>query len=172
MSETKIPVIVNLNLPLLSLGNTQSQYCYSGHFKHLADFCLPTELDIEVSSLRKLQECENGCEESSFWDQLRKSYIANDVNIGCSPQELSRDLRRLCSVCVALFLLSNLVWFACLSLIYIYTGSDAICYCIASVFSFSLFVQLVGLTSYKSNFLLRKYLRATDVTALPFQRLP
>ena len=127
------------------------------------------EINTTVSDLKQLDDFPHTVEENQFWIHLRKTYNGNDVNIGKSAVELSRGLCRLRYISMSLFLTFNLVWFTCLSCIYIFTGSDVICYCVASAFSFSLLIQLIGLTCYKCNYLLRKYLKATDITSVPLK---
>ncbi|KAH9515098.1 Chitin synthase, class 2 [Bulinus truncatus] len=110
-----------------------------------------TNYDIKVSSLKELASTPSGHIEQVFWNNLITTYIGNDVNKGKSSDVLSHDLHHLRGLTMSGLIVCNFLWFICLSVLYAFAGSDVICYSVAAIFSFSLVVQLVGLTCFKLN---------------------
>ena len=96
--------------------------------------------------------------EHRLWSRLKASLLGCDVNCGESPASLRRGLLQLRNRCVLLLFLLNSAWYVTLTSVYVFVSSDVVCYVIASLFSFSLLVQLVGMTSYKADQFLRRYI--------------
>ncbi|CAL1537716.1 unnamed protein product [Lymnaea stagnalis] len=117
------------------------------------------EFSVDTKSLQDLSATPGGEREDMFWKTLQSTVIGNDVNNGKSGDVLSDDLSRLHRVAMSWFIFANLLWFLVLGVLYTVAGSDVICYCVAAIFSFSLMVQLVGLTCYKFNILVERHLK-------------
>lgn len=110
-----------------------------------------------VSSLPRLTSYDKESE-NIFWKHLLARYIGKNANTGKSTDALSHELRCLRRASTMMFMAINLVWFPCLSVMYTYARSDIISYCVVAVFSFSLLVQLIGLSCYKCNSFFKRYL--------------
>ena len=95
--------------------------------------------------------------EMRFWESLKSSLLGTTVNCGVGSEWLQLSLTRLRNKCITLTMLLNTAWLAVLSSLYLFANTDLICYAVAGVFSFSLVVQLVGLTSYKIDNSLRRH---------------
>ncbi|KAK0068759.1 chitin synthase chs-2-like isoform X2 [Biomphalaria pfeifferi] len=117
-----------------------------------------TNYDIKVSSLQELSSTPGGDTEHTFWNNLINVYIGNDVNKGKPNHQLTDDLHSLRGRTMLGLTISNFLWFICLSLLYAFAGSDVICYCVAAIFSFSLVIQLIGLTCFKFDNLIESSL--------------
>ncbi|XP_059169286.1 uncharacterized protein LOC131951039 [Physella acuta] len=115
------------------------------------------DYSLDVDSLPNMEDTDS--KENKFWKNLQHNVIGNYVNNGKSGPQLADDLSRLRRQAMSGLVASNLVWFVSLSLIYLLAGSDVICYLVAAVFSFSLLVQLVGLTCYKFNSVIEAQLK-------------
>ncbi|XP_071110841.1 uncharacterized protein [Haliotis cracherodii] len=96
--------------------------------------------------------------ERRFWEKLRKSLLGTNVNCGKDEASLRHNLKTLRDKCVITMVIMNTVWYSFLTSVYLLANSDVICYVVAGVFSFSLVVQLVGLTSYKIDNSLRRHI--------------
>ncbi|XP_041347062.1 chitin synthase chs-2-like [Gigantopelta aegis] len=96
--------------------------------------------------------------ELQFWESLKSSLLGTTVNCGRETEWLHHSLTKLRNKCITLTLLLNTVWLGVLSCLYLFANTDIICYVVAGVFSFSLVVQLVGLTSYKIDNCLRRHI--------------
>lgn len=97
-------------------------------------------------------------EEQRFWNRLKETVLGCNVNCGESERVLRRGLFKLRNRCVLTLFVLNSVWYAILTSVYVFVNSDVVCYTIASLFSFSLVVQLVGMTSYKLDEFLKRYI--------------
>ena len=96
-------------------------------------------------------------EEHRFWTNLKQTLLGGDVNCGESVRNLRRGLFELRNRCVLVLFVLNSAWYAILTSVYVFVSSDVVCYGIASLFSFSLIVQLIGMTSYKMEEFLKRY---------------
>ncbi|XP_050408224.2 uncharacterized protein LOC126823428 [Patella vulgata] len=120
------------------------------------------ESDVTIIRPKNLQTmAETGStelkEESLFWEKLQNTVLGTDVNQGKDKETLQRRLFVLRNRCVFAMVLLNTFWFSILTTIYVLIDTDVICYILAGIFSFSLLVQLVGMTSYRLDNALRRY---------------
>lgn len=97
-------------------------------------------------------------EEHRFWNRLKETVLGCEVNCGETERNLRRDLFRLRTLCVAVVFVLNSAWYVLLTAVYVFVDNDVVCYVIASLFSFSLVVQLLGMTSYKMEEFFKTYL--------------
>ncbi|GFR93583.1 chitin synthase [Elysia marginata] len=117
---------------------------------------------VRVSELPSLSTVNP--DEDAFWVKLCDAHVGNDVNVGKCPIYIADGLRRLRIKTMLLFLAANFLWALGLTTMYIFVGSDVICYLLMGIFSLSLILQLTGLTCYKVNLILEKYLTLNGFT--------
>lgn len=98
--------------------------------------------------------------EFEFWESLRTRLLGNDVNTGLEKAELAERLRRLRNRSLTGLMVINALWLALLS--YFYVGVESPMsrlnlYGVISgaLYGFTLFIQVIGMTICRVNYLLR-----------------
>ena len=122
-------------------------------FSETAQFKLRTS-ELPPLSMGNVHQME----EHRFWSKLKQTLLGCNVNCGESDRNLRRGLFKLRNRCVLVLFVLNTAWYAILTSTYVFASSDVVCYAIASLFSFSLIVQLIGMTSYKVEEFLKRYI--------------
>ncbi|XP_036362447.1 uncharacterized protein LOC118765089 [Octopus sinensis] len=111
--------------------------------------------------------------EHEFWQNLRATLLGNDVNLGLAKAELGDRLKRLRNYAWCGMVVTNVLWLAMLSAFYIGISSPLSRLNVYGVISgalygFTLVIQLIGLTAFRLDYLLRKLAESTYGRKLPF----
>lgn len=102
-------------------------------------------------------------QEHKFWEDLREKLLGRDVNLGADDVTLRRQLKIVRNRSLACMMLANLFWLAFLSVMYMLLPPDnhVFGFVLCGIYSFSLVIQLIGMTVNKFRTIFRKFVVTT-----------
>uniref|UniRef100_A0A0L8HFA0 chitin synthase n=1 Tax=Octopus bimaculoides TaxID=37653 RepID=A0A0L8HFA0_OCTBM len=159
-------------------GTRESDSDSTSCYRHMSDRLFAKEKNInkrqeipesqQFNGERDLETCDPAKtillqKEQTFWEDLRVSILGTDVNLGTDQVTLKLRLKILRNRLVGILLLCNIIWACLLSSLYLTISKHDTIFGIitCSVYSFSLLIQLIGLTAHKCDSFFREFVIRT-----------
>ncbi|GAB1603483.1 hypothetical protein Ahia01_000629600 [Argonauta hians] len=101
--------------------------------------------------------------EHHFWEELRVTILGTDVNLGANQATLKLRLRIMRNRLAGILLVCNTIWVCLLTGLYLTIPKHDTIFGIitCSIYSFSLVIQLIGLTAHKCDSFFREFVIKT-----------
>ncbi|CAI9728459.1 Hypothetical predicted protein [Octopus vulgaris] len=158
-------------------GTRESDSDGTSCYRHMSDRLFTKEKSIKRQEIpesqqfngeRDLETCDPAKhillqKEQTFWEDLRVAILGTDVNLGTDQVTLKIRLKILRNRLVGILLLCNIIWACLLSGLYLTISKHDTIFGIitCSVYSFSLIIQLIGLTAHKCDSFFREFVIRT-----------